>query len=173
MDRHILNLHCPIVRWSHCPMILPMIQTQPLPMPGLRSIAISILYCLMTACADHQHGRIMTSEGIRRASWTDEELSKQIAVRGLGKTSEASFHLVRVVGAEKPHIHEQSDLTTFVLSGRVRMHLADRVAIMGKGDVIEIPRNVVHWVENLHPEGSVAYVIFTPPFDRKDVKPVE
>jgi mannose-6-phosphate isomerase-like protein (cupin superfamily) len=48
------------------------------------------------------------------------------------------------------------------------MHLADRVIDVGPGDVIDVPRGVVHWAENVGDGASEAYAVFAPPFDGKD-----
>lgn len=125
-------------------------------------------------CVDRLHSLILTPEdGVRSIVWTEQERAKNIAVRTLRRTHEASFHLVRLVTTEEPHVHERSDLTVFVLSGRVRIHLADRVTTVGPGDVIWIPRHIVHWAENLHPKASEAYAISSPPLDHDNHKIVE
>jgi mannose-6-phosphate isomerase-like protein (cupin superfamily) len=104
--------------------------------------------------------------------WSDAEQQRDVAVRTLRTTDAASFHRVRLRRAEKPHEHERSDLTVFVLSGAVRMHFADRVVPVGAGDVVEIPRGAPHWAENVAEGPSEAYVVFTPAFDGKDSRPV-
>ena len=103
-----------------------------------------------------------------QTSWTDQERAQEIAVKTLRKTESASYHVIRLSGAEKPHTHDRSDLSVFVLRGAVRMHLADRVIDVGPGDVIDIPRGVVHWAENVAGGASEAYAVFAPPFDGKD-----
>jgi len=106
------------------------------------------------------------------SSWTEEEKARDVALRTLKVTKEASFHLVRVRTGEKPHVHDSHDGTVFVLSGRFLVYLGDLTVTVGPGDVLEIPRGVVHWAENIHPDASEAYVIFTPPYDEKDWRPV-
>ena len=100
--------------------------------------------------------------------WTPDELSRDVAVKNLGATPEASFHFVRLKGAEKPHFHDRHDLTVFIFSGLSRVHFKDRTVIMGPGHLIEIPRGAWHWAENLGQEPTQAYAIFIPPFDGKD-----
>lgn len=118
--------------------------------------------------------RIVTPEGpLPSLAWTDEELSKDIALRTLRQTDAASYHVVRLLRAEKPHAHDRSDLSVFVLSGAVNMHIAGRVVPLASGDVVDIPRGVPHWAENASPTASTAYVVFAPAFDGKDRRPVE
>lgn len=52
-----------------------------------------------------------------------------------------------------------------LLSGSGVLHIGDRVVSVKPGDVMEIPRKVVHWAENKDPEASVVYALFSPPYD--------
>ena len=47
--------------------------------------------------------------------WSQEDLTREVSVKHLGTTAEASFHFIRLQGAEQPHIHDRHDLTVFVL----------------------------------------------------------
>lgn len=68
-------------------------------------------------CVDRPHSLTLTPEdGVRSIVWTEQERTKNIVVRTLRRTHEASFHLMRLVTTEEPHVHERSDLTVFVLS---------------------------------------------------------
>ena len=100
--------------------------------------------------------------------WSAEELTRDVAVKTLRKTEQASFHFVRLNGAEAPHVHDRHDLTVFTFSGQSVVHFKDRTVSMGPGDLIEIPRGVWHWAENIGQAPTQAYAIFTPPFDGKD-----
>ena len=104
--------------------------------------------------------------------WTPAELEKQIAVRRLRATAEISVNLIRLAGAEQPHIHKDHDLVVVLLSGQARLHLGNRTVDVRPGDVMEIPRGVVHWAENTGPGASEVYAIFSPPFDGRDNLPV-
>lgn len=100
--------------------------------------------------------------------WTADELSRDIAVKTLRTTPEASFHLIRLKGAEPPHVHDRHDLTVFILSGTSVVHFKDRAVSIEPGELIDIPRGVWHWAENLGQDPTHAYAVFTPPFDGKD-----
>ena len=115
--------------------------------------------------------RVMTPEGMKVISWTTEETQKEIAVRHLRRTHAASHHLVRLAGAEQPHIHEHSDLTVAVLRGRVLMHLGPHERVVTAGQVIDIPRGTPHYAENLTRDASEAYVLFSPPLRKGDQRP--
>jgi mannose-6-phosphate isomerase-like protein (cupin superfamily) len=103
--------------------------------------------------------------------WTAEELAKPIAVRRLRATAETSVSLIRLMKAEQPHIHKDHDLVVVLLSGSARLHLGERTVAVHPGDVMEIPRGVVHWAENTGPEASEVYAVFSPPYDGHDNLP--
>lgn len=113
-------------------------------------------------------GKVITPEGSPDVAWTDEELGKDVAIKTVRQTDAASYHVVRLLKAEKPHVHDRSDLTVFVLSGSVNMHFVGRVVPVGPGQVIDVPKGAFHWAENASAEPSFAYVVFTPAFDGKD-----
>lgn len=105
--------------------------------------------------------------------WTEDELGKDVAIKTVRQSEGASYHLVRLLKAEKPHVHDRSDLAVFVLSGSVKMHFPGRVVPVSQGQAIDVPRGVAHWAENASSEPSFAYVIFAPAFDGKDRRPVD
>ncbi len=115
----------------------------------------------------------MTPDGMQAISWTDDDIRKDIAIVHLRRTETASHHIVRLSGAEIPHIHDHSDLTVTVLSGKVRMNLGDEVQIVGPGQVIDIPRGTAHFAENIAPGASEAYAVFSPPLDKADNRPLK
>ena len=100
--------------------------------------------------------------------WSPDELARDVAVKNLGATAEASFHFVRLKEAEPPHIHDRHDLTVFIFSGTSTVHFKDHTVSMRPGDLIDIPRGVWHWAENIGKNPTQAYAIFTPPLDGKD-----
>jgi len=101
-------------------------------------------------------------------SWVEAELKSDIAIRKLRETQDASFQIVRLNTAEKPHVHQRHDLTVFVMRGKAMMHLDGKDIAVAAGDVIDIPRGVPHWVENRSRSASEVYAVFTPAFDGKD-----
>lgn len=138
---------------------------------------IVLLACalIMVGCSSTQppRGRVITTlpEPINPL-WTEAELAKPIAVRRLRATAETSISLIRLAGAEQPHIHKDHDLVVVLLSGSARLHLGDRVVDVRVGDVMEIPRGVVHWAENTGADASEVYAVFSPPYDGRDNLPV-
>jgi quercetin dioxygenase-like cupin family protein len=89
----------------------------------------------------------------------------------VSRSAEASFHVALVGGAERPHRHDRHDGAVLILRGGGDLHLGDRVAPLTPGDFILIPRGTPHWFVNRSSAPSAAWVTFTPPFDRSDVRP--
>jgi mannose-6-phosphate isomerase-like protein (cupin superfamily) len=122
---------------------------------------------------DARVGNVITPDGpLPAVVWTDEELGKDVAIKTVRQTEAASYHVVRLWKAEKPHVHDRTELSVFVLSGSVNMHIGTRVVPVHAGDAIDVPRGVPHWAENASADPSFAYVVFAPPFDGKDRRPV-
>ena len=108
------------------------------------------------------------SHTLPSVQWSAEELTRDVAVKTLRKTDHASFHFVRLNGAELPHIHDRHDLTVFTFLGTSVLHFKNRTVSLKPGDLIDIPRGVWHWAENIGQDPTLAYAVFTPPFDGKD-----
>lgn len=111
---------------------------------------------------------VQPGEIVQSVKWIKAESKSDIAIRKLRETPDASFQIVRLNTAEKPHVHQTHDLTIFVLRGNALMHLDNKDISVRAGDVIDIPRGVPHWVENRSKSPSEVYAIFTPAFDGKD-----
>jgi mannose-6-phosphate isomerase-like protein (cupin superfamily) len=127
-----------------------------------------------TSCAPVPAGAVVTPGGpLPAVTWTDEELGKDVAIKTVRQSDGASYHVVRLLKAEKPHVHDRSDLVVVVLSGSVQMHFGDRVVLVGPGQAIDIPKGAPHWAENVATGPSFAYVVFAPAFDGKDRRPVD
>jgi mannose-6-phosphate isomerase-like protein (cupin superfamily) len=132
-----------------------------------------MLPLMLTACVGSRTGVVYKpGEILAYINWTPEEQQKDIAIRTLKTTNETSHHLIRLLTREKPHIHAEHDLTVTVIAGKAIVHLGDKIYHTQAGDVIEIPKGVPHWAENIHNPASVVYAIFNPPFDSRDYQPI-
>ncbi len=81
--------------------------------------------------------------------------------------------LVQVRDREPPHIHADSDITVWLLRGNGIMHIAGKEHPVKVGDVIHIPRDVVHYYVNRGLEVGAALVVYSPapgPDDRVLIK---
>ena len=141
-------------------------------------LGISLVMALVVnnGCAGNgsvSRGRVFSTDAtLTDPAWTAAELAKPIAVRRLQATQHTSMNIIRLAGAEQPHMHRDHDLVVVVLQGTARVHLGDHVKDIRAGDIMEIPRGVVHWAENTGSEASEVYAIFSPPYDGLDHIPV-
>jgi quercetin dioxygenase-like cupin family protein len=99
-------------------------------------------------------------------------ISENIKITTLDQGQSVSHHIVQVRDREAPHIHKTHDGTVVMMKGRGYLVIENRRMDLSVGDVIHIPRDVVHFYVNSASEPSVALVIFSPPFDGKDYVPV-
>ncbi len=98
---------------------------------------------------------------------------QEIRVDEVGRTASASYHVVQVQGAERPHLHASHDLTVVVLQGRGTLRREGLPPLaLGAGDAVVIPRGQVHWFTRDGRAPAVALVGFAPPLDAPDTVPV-
>ena len=144
-------------------------------MKSLLKIAALIFFCsALTSCSVSQKTKIISPEGLtQEINWTAEERAKDLAIRTLKTTLEASYHVIRLATLEPPHTHDTHDAVVFMRKGKVQISVAGKTYIMKPGDVVEIPRGVIHWAKNLDRNASEVFAVFTPPFDGKDRHLVE
>ena len=91
----------------------------------------------------------------------------------IGRTEGASYHLVQVLGSERPHRHMAHDLTVFVLRGRGVRTRGGGATPLDTGDAAVVPRGEPHWFASAGAFPAVALVVFTPPLDAPDAVPYE
>jgi len=109
-----------------------------------------------------------------REDWQSEFNEQGIAVKEISSNEQTKSYLMSIKGAEKPHIHDNHDITASIVSGKVRLNYKDRKVELEAGDVLYIPRGTYHWVENIKDDKpSEIFVVFNPPFDPADSRFVE
>lgn len=138
-----------------------------------KRIGIASLLLAAAGCASQHEATLIGPTGALSPQWTEADLAKPYAVTELFRTELASHHVVRLAAAEKPHVHDTHDGSVFILSGTARVHLGDEVHDLSAGDTLFIPHGQLHWAQNTGRDPAMAYVIFTPPFDGKDIRPVQ
>ncbi len=99
----------------------------------------------------------------------DQNWSQGVQVRNLGGNEQVSSHVVWIKTEEKLHTHAKHDATVMLLKGRGTLWFAGQEVRMKEGDVVTITRGIVHAFKNESKDAAAAYVVFTPPFDGKDV----
>jgi quercetin dioxygenase-like cupin family protein len=96
-----------------------------------------------------------------------------VRVDQVGRTGGASYHVVQLVGAERPHRHVTHDLTVLLLRGRGILHRDAARTRLDAGDAAVVPRGEPHWFASEGAFPSVALVVFTPPLDVPDAEPLD
>ncbi len=124
---------------------------------------------LFSSCQSGSSARVVSKDQtLAHFDWSSETPSGVLTVKTLNVTPEASYHLIRLTGAEKLHIHKDHDLVVFILKGKAHMHFENEIKPVRPGDVIELARGVIHAAEQASQEPVEVYAVFTPPFDGKD-----
>ena len=98
---------------------------------------------------------------------------ENIKVIPLFKNENGSHFIIQIRDREKPHIHETHDLTVVVKRGKGVLHIGKDELPMKCEDIAFIPKGVFHYFVNTGSEPAVAYAIFNPSYDGKDMKYVE
>ncbi|HSA59654.1 MAG TPA: cupin domain-containing protein [bacterium] len=98
-----------------------------------------------------------------------EEWTGPVLIKNIGGNEHVSAHLVWIRTAEKLHTHAKHDATVMLLKGRGTFWFGGQEIRMKEGDVLTITRGVVHAFRNESKKPAAVYVVFSPPFDGKDV----
>jgi mannose-6-phosphate isomerase-like protein (cupin superfamily) len=98
--------------------------------------------------------------------------NENIKITTLGQGQSVSHHIIQIRDREAPHAHKAHDGTVMVISGRGYLMLSDKRIELSAGDIVYIPRGAVHYYVNIGVDPTVAFVVFSPPFDGKDNIPV-
>lgn len=138
---------------------------------------VLLLIPLLFACAG-QKGRIYSSgeKGLFLKEWWDIvkenpiDKNENIKVTPIFNNDDGSHFIIQIRDREKPHIHEAHDLTVVVKDGKGILHLGKDKLPMKCGNIAFIPRGVLHYFVNTGNKPAVAYVIFNPIYDGKDIK---
>jgi mannose-6-phosphate isomerase-like protein (cupin superfamily) len=99
--------------------------------------------------------------------------NENIKLTTLGQSQGASHHVVQIRERESSHVHKVHDATVIMVRGRGYLVMDTRRINLTAGDITHIPRGAPHYYVNTDLEPTVAFVIFTPPFDGKDNVPVK
>jgi mannose-6-phosphate isomerase-like protein (cupin superfamily) len=100
-------------------------------------------------------------------------VSENIKITTLGQGQGVSHHVAQIRDREKPHVHKIHDGTVVMVKGHGYLMMENRRIDLSVGDIVYIPRDAVHYFVNTASEPTVAFVVFSPPFDGKDTVPME
>jgi mannose-6-phosphate isomerase-like protein (cupin superfamily) len=76
-----------------------------------------------------------------------------------------SFNLGVVASGVPDHYHKISDEMYYIHSGRGTMRLGGDYRDVAEGDIVSIPRGMVHGLEKTGGDSMVIFIITSPPFD--------
>lgn len=88
--------------------------------------------------------------------------NESFKVTALYENPRSKHALVQVRDREPAHVHTDADITVWLLRGNGVMHIAGREHPVKAGDVIHVPRDVVHYYVNQGPEVGAALVVYSP-----------
>ena len=97
---------------------------------------------------------------------------ENIKVVNLGHLQGASQHVVQIRDREVPHVSKLHDATVTMMRGQGYLILGQKRIELKTGDVIHIPRGGPHYYVNTASEPMVAFLVYAPAFDGKDIHPV-
>jgi mannose-6-phosphate isomerase-like protein (cupin superfamily) len=81
----------------------------------------------------------------------------------LFRNERTSHLLVQIRDREPVHYHADSDISVLMLRGNGTIHVGEQKLPAKAGDVLLIPRGVVHYFVNAGKESAAALVIYSPP----------
>ena len=143
---------------------------------GVLALLASLLLC---ACAPIpylflQYGRDLKQiDPAKVAADNPLGVNENIKMTTLGQGESVSHHVVQIRDRESPHFHRTHDGTVIMISGHGYLIMSDRRIELSAGDIVYVPRGAVHYYVNTGFEPAIAFVVFSPPFDNKDVVPVK
>ena len=136
------------------------------------------IFSLLTACAPVprfylQYGNDFKQSDLEKMLAENPlPTGENIKIITFGQGPAASHHVVQIRDRETPHVHKTHDATVVMLKGQGYLMIEQlRIDLMA-GDVVYIPRGAAHYFTNTAREPTVAFAIYTPAFDGKDIVPV-
>ena len=137
------------------------------------AVAIFTLFCALAPRLHLQDkGELQQADVEKIVANNPLGANDNIKVTTVGQGESVSHHVVQIRNRESPHIHKIHDGTVVMRKGRGYLMMENRRMDLSVGDVVFIPRGVVHYYVNSASEPTVALVIFSPPFHGKDTIPV-
>lgn len=143
--------------------------------PGLKSLFLSAALFLLAQTAQAEtayfpgHGKDIEKTLSENALSPDGNIKATL----LHSVPGASFHLIQIRRAEKPHVHEAHDLIVMLKKGKGALKVEDKTFDMEEGDWAFIPKNAPHFFTNTGENPAVGIGIFLPAYDGKDNVPVK
>jgi mannose-6-phosphate isomerase-like protein (cupin superfamily) len=136
-------------------------------------IPLASAVLLLSSCGGSRVQILIPGADARTVEWTDKERGQIQSMKTLHSYSGTSVHALRLAGRSDSRVHDRTDLTVVVLSGRADVRLAGKWRTVNPGDIIEIPRGSPYQLDRLGSEPAEFYLIYYPPYDGKDLRNVD
>jgi len=109
-------------------------------------------------------GHAHAADGFILKTGKGEPLLNGIVVKASPKNGTSGSILVEQTfnkgGTTNRHIHEQGDELFYVVSGRGSATVGDKTEMIEQGDVVFVPKDVVHSIQNLENDDPLTVVFF-------------
>ena len=139
----------------------------------MNKACLLFIFILVSGCRENGIGRVVTAEKITPFPKSEIPEGRNLVSLPMVSFEHASFHKIILKTAEKPHIHAKHDLAVYVLKGSSWIYLNEKKIELFPGDFVIIPKGTVHWAVNTGKDPAEVLAVFSPPFDGKDIVPVE
>lgn len=136
-------------------------------------IPLATAVLLLSSCGGSRVQILIPGADARTVEWTDKERGQIQSMKTLHSYSGTSVHALRLAGRSDSRVHDRTDLTVVVLSGRADVRLAGKWRSVNPGDIIEIPRGSPYQLDRLGSEPAEFYLMYYPPYDGKDLRNVD
>lgn len=90
------------------------------------------------------------------------------ALTEVARGEQASVNVWQMTKGLPTHFHRSHEEVIFVRSGRAEARIGDRTVEMKAGDILLVPKGVVHGVKVLGDAPFLGVSVFAPAFDGKD-----
>jgi len=144
------------------------------------TLMVALVCLALTGCSldgatrTGEPGRVISPQQVYRGfAWASNQKLEPTVMQSVRVTRSASHHFLRVRTAQQPHVYDHRDLVFTVLSGGLRLHQGTQGYDLRPGDVVDLPRGTVFWLENTAPEASEAYVVVTPPLQGGEARVID
>ncbi len=142
----------------------------------MRALLVTVVMpaVVVSACSPRSPHLVWEGRGDAKVVSVEEaviplpEVAPGVRTGPWASTEDATFQLLDAEAAERPHVHDDHDLTVVVLRGAGVLVVEDREYALQVGDVVHVGRGRAH---HFHPHGTVTgLAIYTPRLERSDYR---
>ena len=147
----------------------------------MRRSMLAFLLLALAGCATASQTQWVTfpidqgGKGVPLETWLREhplKAGQDVSIEEISRGDTASTAIVQIRGRQSSHLHEGHDVIIILLKGRGMLTAGGRNLEVRPGSIVTLPRGTAHSFISKSSEPAVAYALFTPAFDGKDIVPV-